>query len=437
MRAFVVLARHSNLPRHRTTPNIGDAPQHRTCTWVRITVPGCFKPEKKLPPSNPWLDLSWLSKLPPPSSMANIPADIICSTEGEFARVHLITDGLIKHPVYIHKHLLNRRALQVGSIYRAQQAEHIDLSRDQHDSKHITPGITDIQEIVLREQLKNTKKTKWAVQLSSLLNTSDENQFSYYDIIDQPVDLSTIESKLERKQYGSLQAYADDFQLMSDNAEKFFGPQHNGTLASQSLLAYVQKHMARIPGPGQTRGKVQDQASSSKMEVFTVEVELRSRRALRMWSSWLYGGKMWHREDCTDVDNDLSCLASIYKLGAGRGPRVGRDSDALNACLDAMRQILLDENLSPTNPLQVLDDQLNLSGSGLSKMLVDLLVYGKCASEGKTRDWLHIVEGRHSEFFRALSHEFANKVMGGVVPDLRARCAYHFHPTGSSCGDAA
>jgi hypothetical protein len=43
--------------------------------------------------------------------------DIFCSTESEIARVHCHSDMNIEHPVYVHQHLLNGRALNVGDTH--------------------------------------------------------------------------------------------------------------------------------------------------------------------------------------------------------------------------------------------------------------------------------------------------------------------------------
>jgi hypothetical protein len=162
--------------------------------------------------------------------------------------------------------------------------------------------------------------------------------------------------------------------------------------------------------------------------------ELKSHRAPVLWSRWLYGSPMWTEEDCTDVDNDLACLVEIRDHCSHVG---GTDFDAVNACFDAIRQILFSDARSPSNPLEAMTNDVTYVKSKLFKMLVDVLVYGTCASNGKTRDWLHKVDGEYPKFFTALSHEFAKKVRGEAPPDLMARCAYHVHPKGSKCDDVA
>jgi hypothetical protein len=134
----------------------------------------------------------------------------------------------------------------------------------------------------------------------------------------------------------------------------------------------------------------------------------------------------------------LADLASIYRLcgGSGRLCTTDKDLDALNACSDVIRQVLLHGVHLASNPLEVLGEQLDRADSGIFKMLVDLLVYGECASNGKTKGWLHSVEDKHPEFFKALSNEFAKKVMGETPPDLMGRCAYHTHVEGSHCDEA-
>jgi hypothetical protein len=169
-----------------------------------------------------------------------------------------------------------------------------------------------------------------------------------------------------------------------------------------------------------------------KIEILTIEVHLKSFRGLEMWSRWLYGQPMWDEDDCKDVDHDLCWLTDILHLCGGREDGKGRDYEGLNACMDAIRDLVLNETSVPENPIYELlgeDEDSDL----MVKMLAELLVHGKCASDGRTKKWLEENGGEHQSFLDAISNEFAKKAMGEAAPDLMARGAYHITSVESDC----
>lgn len=50
----------------------------------------------------------------------------------------------------------------------------------------------------------------------------------YYSVIAKPMDLQTMEDKLDNGEYGSLQQFKADFQLIVDNCRQYNGSD-NGT----------------------------------------------------------------------------------------------------------------------------------------------------------------------------------------------------------------
>jgi len=168
------------------------------------------------------------------------------------------------------------------------------------------------------------------------------------------------------------------------------------------------------------------------MEILTIRVDLGSLRSIEMWSRWLYGQKMWSEDDCQNPDIDLGYLMDIFKLCFGCNDGKGRDYEGLNACMDAIRDLLLNETHVPGFPIHVLMDKDQHSDTTI-KMLADLLVYGNCVSDGRTKEWLEENDGEHPALLNAVSGEFAKKAMGEAPPDIMAHCAYHTHAPGSDC----
>ena len=124
------------------------------------------------------------------------------------------------------------------------------------ESKYSTIPMTGVQKSFLIEKLKNTKKTKHAIFFLTPVDPVALKIPTYPDVIKHPMDLGTVESKLKNDQYASVQAFADDLQLIVDNAAKFNGPQHAVTHAGNNMLAYTNNFMSKVPGPGVAHTKV-------------------------------------------------------------------------------------------------------------------------------------------------------------------------------------
>lgn len=366
-------------------------------------------------------------------------ADNTHSTESQIARLHCRNDLDIVHSVNVHSHLLNGRALRVGKIYHEGQTLQGGSENEGHNTKAQqdtiagTSGMSECQFYFLLVKMRDSlrEKHEWLVWYrdpvsvdSTYMGTPD-----YNDIIKHPMDLGTMYDKLKSGEYGSMQAFEDDLQLIVRNAETYNGAEHPVTKLGYEMYAYTREFMEKSLSLDHTR------VASDSIEVFTEEVELGSKRALVLWSRWLYGTPMWSQEDCKSVDEDLSSLASIYKLYAGDRNGDGMHCHALNACLDAIKQILLNEIYALSILVQELDEQLKWTTSIVSKMLVEMLVHGKDGGEGKTMDWPQDLEHKHHEFFGALGLELARTRMRKAPPNFMARCAYHTHPVGPKCDE--
>lgn len=59
---------------------------------------------------------------------------------------------------------------------------------------------------------------------------------TYYDIIKNPMDLSTLKAKAKRCEYKSLAQFQEDMQLMKSNSEAFNGPSHFITQQAANII---------------------------------------------------------------------------------------------------------------------------------------------------------------------------------------------------------
>ena len=151
---------------------------------------------------------------------------------------------------------------------------------------------------------------------------------------------------------------------------------------------------------------------------------------------------MWDSTDCIDASEDLISLANIHQMCAGDDNGKGRDCDGHNASLDAIREMLVYDfpfdNLL-YNPVHTLLYFLPEASLG-RKMVIELLVFGVCRSQGWTKGWL---EDWHAELedYDDADFRFSVVMATGLAtpeiiegrPDPMVRCAYDDHSGGSTC----
>ena len=177
---------------------------------------------------------------------------------------------------------------------------------------------------------------------------------------------------------------------------------------------------------------------SNSPKNYPLEIGLKHHRSLVLYARWLYGRPMWEPKDCTHLNGDLVCLTDIYDLCAGDLNGEGRDYEAINACLDAIRDMLVYE-FSPfdelDNPLGTLFGSL-LEGSVGRNMVIDLLIFGVCAEKDWSKTWFNNWHANHkimgqseSRFQTSMIRVFLGEKTGEQRPDLMARCTWHEHPS--------
>lgn len=119
--------------------------------------------------------------------------------------------------------------------------------RPQYSTTDITPG----QLRYLQEKTKNLKKTKNSSMFLYPVDFVTLKIPQYPEIIKQPMDLTTMETKLKSGQYASVQEYADDFYLILNNTRQFNGDAHPVTIAGTNMEAYFRKMMESVPSADQ------------------------------------------------------------------------------------------------------------------------------------------------------------------------------------------
>jgi hypothetical protein len=116
---------------------------------------------------------------------------------------------------------------------------------------------------------------------------------------------------------------------------------------------------------------------------------------------------MWSPDDCASSGDDLEAPAEIFEMCAGDIADEGRRDDGRNASLDAIRMMLV-RDFPPHNglgdPLASLTRLVTRDLKG-RKMVKELLVYGRCASDGRAREWLENFEGEDVHFLSSVLME--------------------------------
>lgn len=353
--------------------------------------------------------------------------------------MHCRNDLKIEHPVLVHEHLLNGRAIRLGELYHVEKTQQSDNEQDKQDVQNSISGMPDCQKWYLLARLEDTldKEHEWHQFYAKPVDTVKFDIPEYSDCIEHPMDLGTMYRKLANDEYETVQDFDNDLHLIVNNSVEFNGPHHRVTELGEAMFAYTRGFMGKVPSLNQAQIVEGGSSPLTTIEVNTVEVGLDSYRALELWSRWLYGSPMWDEKGCTDVDEDLSSLTSIYRLCVGSWWSACQDYDAdgMNASLDAIREIVVTQTCDLGELFLQLSRQLVPSDSMVSKMLVDVLVYEDSVGQGNAQEWPRDLEDRHPEFSGALGLELARKKMGKARPDFMAPCVYHIHQEGSKCDE--
>ena len=302
--------------------------------------------------------------------------------------------------------MLFRSAVKLGSIYRVRVTQPRSSELDEQDVDDNIPGMPDCQKWYLLAKLEDTlnKEHQWHQFYAEPVDTVKLEIPEYKESIEYPMDLGTMYSKLANDQYDSVQAFDDDLSLIVNNALEFNGPHHPVTQLGEAMFACTREFMGKVPSPNQAQSIDDKSSRQNNIEVVTVEVALDSHRALALWSRWLYGGPMWDEEGCTDFDEELSSLASIYRLCAGSWWSACQhyDGDGMNASLDAIREIVVTQTCELSQLFLQLSRQLESTESMVAKMLIDVLVHRGSVEDEDVLEWPRDLEEKHPEFFGAL-----------------------------------
>ena len=99
----------------------------------------------------------------------------------------------------------------------------------------------------LQASLRQLKKSRDARPFLEPVDPVKLNIPKYFEIITNPMDLSTIERKLNQGRYSTPQEFIDDFNLMVENCVKFNGPENPVSKMGKNLQAQFEKGIKTLP----------------------------------------------------------------------------------------------------------------------------------------------------------------------------------------------
>uniref|UniRef100_A0A4W4H3N4 Uncharacterized protein n=1 Tax=Electrophorus electricus TaxID=8005 RepID=A0A4W4H3N4_ELEEL len=99
---------------------------------------------------------------------------------------------------------------------------------------------------VLKEMLSK-EHMAYAWPFYSPVDAKSLGLHDYHDIIKHPMDLSTIQAKLDHWQYPNAQAFAADVRLMFSNCYKYNPPDHDIVRMARKLQEVFEMRFAKIP----------------------------------------------------------------------------------------------------------------------------------------------------------------------------------------------
>ncbi|KAI5818207.1 Bromodomain-containing protein [Pyronema omphalodes] len=96
--------------------------------------------------------------------------------------------------------------------------------------------------------IRSLRRTKDARPFSMPVDAVKLNVPTYYEIITKPMDLQTMERKLNNNEYTDVESFVQDFKQILENCMIFNGPGHAVTIMSQTMENAFNRQMKELPG---------------------------------------------------------------------------------------------------------------------------------------------------------------------------------------------
>lgn len=129
----------------------------------------------------------------------------------------------------------------------ADPAENKSITTSASTNTEYTGRMTKAREKFVLGVVRSLRRTKDARPFSMPVDAVKLNVPHYYDIITKPMDLQTMERKLNTSEYTDLETFVSDFKQILENCAIFNGADHAVTQMSRSMEAAFYRHMKDLP----------------------------------------------------------------------------------------------------------------------------------------------------------------------------------------------
>ena len=127
----------------------------------------------------------------------------------------------------------------------------VDQMQQQPIDEKWSAPMTSLQQKELYKLHMSLKRLKDALSFTSPVDPAVLNIPTYFDVIERPMDIGTMETKLKAQEYPNVATYLADFEQIIANTRKFNGDAHLVTQSAFRLKAWFDNHFKSVPGPDQ------------------------------------------------------------------------------------------------------------------------------------------------------------------------------------------
>jgi bromodomain-containing factor 1 len=183
--------------------------------------------------------------------------------------------------------------------------------------------------------IRSLRRTKDARPFTMPVDAVRLNVPTYYDIIKHPMDLQTMERKLNNNEYSDLGSFISDFNQILKNCMTFNGPDHAVTFMSKSMEAAFYRHMKYLPSEDVVDVEKPKTAKKKGGGVLSGAAAVSARSAAAGVKSSAVSAKATpiakpktKKEPKSSVAHSPSATSPVFSLQPSGMPQIRRDSTA-------------------------------------------------------------------------------------------------------------
>ncbi|KAI9804600.1 MAG: hypothetical protein M1833_006673 [Piccolia ochrophora] len=141
--------------------------------------------------------------------------------------------------------------------------------------------ITKARHKFLLSAVRNLKRNKDASAFAAPVDPVALNIPTYPTIVQNPMDLSTMEEKLKNDGYAAVEEFVEDFNLIVHNTSTFNGPDHFITQQAKNLKATFDRQLSNLPKPDVVEPTAAEKKAKKKEAAANVPKTTAARRESR------------------------------------------------------------------------------------------------------------------------------------------------------------